>query len=80
MKPIDERNYRAELLEILLTSCRSQSQLIKEGTEGPANWSEATTALFILLAQVCSHKMTPHEFVGAMEIAKHAILKDHMDI
>lgn len=76
MKPIDERNYRAELLEILLTS----SQLIKEGTEEPANWSEATTALFILLAQVCSHKMTPHEFVGAMEIAKHAILKDHMDI
>jgi hypothetical protein len=70
------RNYRTELLEILDAS----RQLIEQGEEEPENWSECLTAFFILLAQVCSHKMTPHEFVGSMEIAKHAVLKDHMDI
>ena len=72
-----KRNYRAELLEVLQAS----TQLIKEGGEDePENWSEALTAFFILLAEVCSSRMTPHEYIGGMEIAKHAVLKDHMDV
>jgi hypothetical protein len=67
-------NYRRELVQVLANA----SKLISEGEAQPESWSEAATALFILLAQECSYQMTPHEFIGGMEIAKHAILKDHM--
>lgn len=69
-------NYREEILEVL----GQAQELISKGSEEPENWSEGITALFILLGEVCSYRMTPQEFIGGMELAKHALLKDHMEV